>query len=150
MDDRTIASRLGRIALPVVLLGGCAAILIGGFIAWATPDELDGYSIRDISCEIDPVSKNAILTMTVTQLDGSADELRIEPLSNQDLALVGDDRIPIHGVTNVVLELHKKSGVTRADLPAITFWWSPGEPAFVQDVELDLFWKGSTCSVHAD
>jgi hypothetical protein len=66
----------------------------------------------------------------------------------------GDDR-PDWGYsankpTNLVFEFKRDLPVTMTKLPRLTLWWADGEPAYVQDVELNLDWSPVNCTVHAE
>lgn len=163
------------IALAVALALVAAAVGFVGLVLSAfQPRKLDGYVASTVSCSVDAQTGFALVELSLQQLDYSDATPRVEQLESDHATLVGaaavplgetlidmgeseyqdlllrvderDDSVRLEAHTqNIVIAIEKSAD--RVALPAITLWWAPGEPAFVQRVPINLDWDGHTCEL---
>jgi hypothetical protein len=173
---RLVRTLLITIGLPVLLLAGCATLVVTTIAGYFQPHPRIGFLIGEGYCEVDPATGNALVQLPVTKAQTWTPDFQLAPLGTADVILVGvaslaegdslqtldhksrttlredldngDDWARADGEpTNVVFEFHRDSRETDTKLGTIKLWWTSGEPAFVQDVVLNLNWSYSSCSV---
>jgi hypothetical protein len=163
------------VLLPVLLLAGCGPSVVIGLSSLFRPGPLDGFAVSGGTCRV-VESGNAQVEIEIASIRDQAGFFRIEPLGTDELTLVGVASLPPDVTlasldstgeqelraqlddsddwgradikpTSVILEFRRDSRDTRAVLPKLTLWWSSGEPAFVQDVPINLDWSATSCEV---
>ncbi len=160
----------------MLFLAGCTTLVATAITSYFQPRSGIGFVIGDGYCEVDPATGNVLVQLAVTADQTWTQDFQLEPLGTNDLIVVGvaslaagdslqtldedsrkylrqklddsDDWARADGdPTNVVFEFRRESRETQTELDTLKLWWTSGEPAFVQDVKLDLKWSDSTCSV---
>lgn len=164
------------IGLPVLLLAGCATVIATALAAYLEPTPGIGFVVGDGTCVIDADTGNALVELPMTAAQSWTEDLQVKPVSTPGLTIAGvatlapgdtlrtlnessarqlraaldendmwarADAAP----TNVVVEFHKEPSDETAELDAVKIWWTSGEPAYVQEVDLNLIWSASNCSV---
>ena len=173
---RLVRNLLLAIGLPVLFLAGCTTLVVTAVTSYFQPRPGIGFVIGDGYCEVDPATGNALVQLSVTADQTWTEDIQLEPLANKDLIVVGvaslapgdslqtlnedsrkhlrqnlddsDDWARADGdPTNIVFEFRRDSRDKQTELDTLKLWWTSGEPAFVQDVQLNLKWSQSNCSV---
>jgi hypothetical protein len=173
---RLVRNLLIAIGLPVLLLAGCTTLVVTSLASYFQPRPGIGFVVGSGYCEVDPATGNALVQLPVTADQSWTQDFQLEPLGTTDLILVGvaslapgDDLQALDKnsrnhlrralddkdgwaradakPTNMVFEFRRDSRDSQTELAGIKLWWTSGEPAFVQDVDLNLAWSETTCTV---
>jgi hypothetical protein len=140
------------------------------------PRYLTGFTVGTGTCQVEPDGK-ALIQVPITP-DPVYDKsvIVVEPQGTDEFAVTGvasmpggqsltslsassiaDLRRQLDGrtmadltaaPTNVLIEFQRNTQTTSSTLGTMTFGWSPGEMAYLQDVALNLIWTESSCSVN--
>jgi hypothetical protein len=165
------------IAFVAVALFIVVVVLLFVTMLFFKPGSREGFAVSHVTCSMGPTDETVLLELTTSTTQDWTSSFMIEPLVTDDLSteaiatlpegqslanldveesaalqVLLDAREPWGEVptnpSNVVIEFRRANqNVTDVQLPYVRLWWTSGEPAFVQDIQIELKLTPTTCSV---
>jgi hypothetical protein len=144
------------------------------------PGAREGFAVAHVSCTMGPTAETVLVELTTSTTQDWTNSFMIQPLVTKDLSTEAIATLPegqsldfldetenaaLQGLldarerwgevttnpSNIVIEFRRASPkVTDVHLPYLRLWWTSGEPAFVQDIPVDLNLTANSCSVAED
>ncbi len=170
------ASIVAIVVVTVLALSGTVWLLANVALAAFKPTAREGFSVEAATCDVD-TGGEILLQLTVTATESSRTfrveplpagdlsvlgvatlpaGLALETLSSSELeglreAVYERERWAdaYQDASNTVIALLRSDGSDDRPvrLDRVQLWWSSGEPAFIQDVRMDLQSSEESCSV---